>query len=387
MTLITGIAVLHLDITDTCNRSRNGARAVGKPSRTKQDVPAQAGGDMPKFSRRVQTVVAFLGGMVAAAWLVPAESKATFTQIVVHNSTRSQADFINDAGSVAGHYDGDGGQPAFLREADGTLTTFSAPEAFSTIPTGLNAAGAVSGFFMLPTDETHAFVRDPAGTLTVFDPPADGSFTIGPINRKGEIVGSFKDGNASFIRHANGKFTTFHVHGAQFGTLAVAINNGGDVAGTYTDAQVVQHGFLRARDGTIVKFDPPCGGTFDNKTRVVAINRGGTIAGQCEMSNGLQGYVRAPDGGFTVFQAPTGGKFPSVHALNDEGAVTGCYYDPANDLEHGFIRRLDGKMIVFDVPDHASTLMCTQSINKSGQVAGYAFTHSGDAEVGFIRTP
>lgn len=150
---------------------------------------------------------------------------------------------------------------------------------------------------------------------------------------------------------------------------------------------MVPHGFLRTHDGTIVNFDPPCGGTFDNKTRVVAINRAGTIAGQCEMASGLQGYVRAPDGSFTLFQAPTGGKFPNVHALNDAGAVTGCYFDPANDIEHGYIRKPDGKMVVFDVPDHEGTQMCSQSINNSGQLTGYAFTHTGDSEVGFIRTP
>jgi hypothetical protein len=330
---------------------------------------------------------ALLCGTTFTIPVAAAAATADFTQIVVHDSNRTEVDLINDSGTVAGHYDGDGGQPAFVLTSDGTLATFSAPEAFSTIPTGINASGVISGFFMLPSDESHGFVRDADGTLTVFDPPAPGSFTIGPINKKGEIVvGSFKDGNASFIRNARGKFIAFHVRGGKFGTLAVAINDAAEVAGTYVDAQVVPHGFLRTRDGTIVTFDPPCGGTFDNRTRVVAINNQGAIAGQCEMSSGIQGYVRQPDGSFTVFPAPPGGKFVIVRAINDHGLITGCFFDPAKDLEHGYVRKPDGKMIVFDVPDHASTAMCAQSINRSGQVAGYAFDKSGATEIGFVRS-
>lgn len=338
------------------------------------------------FVKRVRTA-AVVGSLITGITSQGmAHAKGVYTEIVVQGSARTEADFINMSGAVAGHYDTSDTQPAFLRAADGTLTTFSAPGAVSTTPTGLNDDGAIGGFFTLPSSPSRAFYRDASGTLTVFDPPAPGLFTVGGINAKGEIVGTFGHGHGSFIRHINGQFSTFRVKGAKFGTWAKAINDHGDVVGGYTDANVVGHGFLRTHSGVIVKFDPPCGGTFDKITSVVAINNAGVIAGQCESSD-QQGFVRTPDGSFLVFGAPSGGEFPTVEAINRKGAVTGCYYDPARDLARGFIRKANGKFVVFDVPGHASTIMCSQSINDSDQVAGYAFTPSESQEVGFIRTP
>jgi uncharacterized membrane protein len=331
-------------------------------------------------------VLAFVALVAGSA---PVQAKASYIQIDIGNSIRTEADLINASGAVAGHYDnGASGVPAFLRAPDGTITTFSPPQAFITTPTDLNDKGAVAGFYQLTDDEMHAFYRDPAGVLTPFDPPAAGSFTVRGLNNRSEITGSYKGGQASFIRHANGRFTTFHLRGAKFGTYAVDIDDNGNVVGGFTDADVVPHGFLRTRDGAVTRFDPPCGGTFNAKTIVVAIDNEGWIAGQCDFSsNEIEGYLRAPDGSFAVFGAPTGGKFPVVLGLNNLGAVTGCYFDQPMDLEHGYIRNPNGKFVVFDVPDHASTQMCAQAINDAGQVTGFAFTPNGQTEVGFIRTP
>src|SRR5450432_3812452 len=96
------------------------------------------GTNMLRFPRyRVQTLAA-IAVAVTTSWSQPAHSKPIFSQILVHESPRTQVDLINLDGVIAGHYVGDEGQPVFLRTQDGTLNIFSAPEAFSTIPTGLN---------------------------------------------------------------------------------------------------------------------------------------------------------------------------------------------------------------------------------------------------------
>ena len=41
------------------------------------------------------------------------------------------------------------------------------------------------------------------------------------------------------------------------GTQATSINNGGEVAGNFTDASQNVRGFLRHRDGNIIVFDTP----------------------------------------------------------------------------------------------------------------------------------
>ncbi len=45
------------------------------------------------------------------------------------------------------------------------------------------------------------------------------------------------------------------------GTFAYANNSEGVVVGTYTDANVVPHGFLRSQDGEFTSFDAPGAGT------------------------------------------------------------------------------------------------------------------------------
>src|SRR6266516_2192595 len=50
--------------------------------------------------------------------------------------------------------------------------------------------------------------------------------------------------------------------GPQQGTLALAINDVGTIAGYYFDSNPITHGFVRsATDGTITPFDAPGGGT------------------------------------------------------------------------------------------------------------------------------
>src|SRR6476619_5967720 len=49
--------------------------------------------------------------------------------------------------------------------------------------------------------------------------------------------------------------------GPQQGTIALAINDVGTVAGHYFDSHPITHGFVRATHGTFTSFDAPGGGT------------------------------------------------------------------------------------------------------------------------------
>jgi len=75
-------------------------------------------------------------------------------------------------------------------------------------------------------------------------------------------------------------YTSFDVSdagtGPGQGTLPLAINPGGLIAGEYLDASNVFHGFLRAADGTITTFSAPGAGTsFHEGTAALSINPGG----------------------------------------------------------------------------------------------------------------
>jgi hypothetical protein len=70
---------------------------------------------------------------------------------------------------------------------------------------------------------------------------------------------------------------------------------------------------------------------------------------------------------------PYNGTFPT--SLNDFGAITGGYVD-GNDVNHGFLRALNGKMLTFDAPGADMTAGAyngtfPESINFFGAVTGY----------------
>jgi hypothetical protein len=72
-------------------------------------------------------------------------------------------------------------------------------------------------------------------------------------------------------------------------TVAVSINPSGEITGSYLDTTGVEHGFLRAPDGTLETFDPAGSrGTFP-----ASINPAGTITGFQEAGIDVHGFFRS----------------------------------------------------------------------------------------------
>jgi uncharacterized membrane protein len=115
------------------------------------------------------------------------------------------------------------------------------------------------------------------------------------------------------------------------------INFFGEIAGYYRDSSdsPVLHGFLRHRDGTFLTFDPV--GSIN--TQVTAINDKGEITGSYATADGIyHGFVRNQQGVIESFDAVGSGNpgtFPK--AINDLGQITG-YYQDASFVLHGFVR-------------------------------------------------
>ena len=119
-----------------------------------------------------------------------------------------------------------------------------------------------------------------------------------------------------FLRARDGSITTYDVPGAGKGffqgTFDLNVNPAGVIAGYYVDESNAHHGFLRARDGTITTFDAPDAGTGSGQGTTTAsvdgINPAGAIAGYTlDASNVNHGFLRAPDGTFNTFDVPGGG--------------------------------------------------------------------------------
>jgi hypothetical protein len=182
---------------------------------------------------------------------------------------------INWSGAVVGYVTGDvPSESGFVAHPDGYFGQFFVPGAYpctqQTFPEGINAGGTITGWYDTCTLKDYTlggFVMSPDGHLTTFQPP--GTILTSPLS---QVPPYFDSLTAPRL---------------------LSIDQAGDVAGSYTDAAGVQHGFVRNPYGTITSFDPPEG----NQTTATSINDGGAIAGFYHYHAGggpAVGFIRVP---------------------------------------------------------------------------------------------
>jgi hypothetical protein len=325
---------------------------------------------------------------------------------------------VNLHSIIVGYYfDSNFVSHGFLRNADGTFTTFDAPgagtipsDANGTFPSDVNQFGTVAGYYNDANLVSHCFIRSNDGNIVTFDVPgadinpadAAGSIITG-IGPFGVVAGYYLDSNFvahGFLRSSDEKFTFFDAPGSAFETLPESVNIEGAVAGLYTDPNELFHAFLRNPDGTFSTWVGPSScdtglQTGCPGTAAYNISASGRILGAYADNSGNfvhHGLLRDRDGRFTTITAPGAGTgidqgtgsnfffFGTIPGLNDSGAVTATYLD-ANNVFHGFLRRPDGRFITFDAPgadltpgDFNGTV--PGSINESGVITGYYFDSS-----------
>src|SRR5207249_1464219 len=119
------------------------------------------------------------------------------------------------------------------------ITTFDPPGSIKTEPSSINKAGADTGTYytrasVYAPDYPNGFIRDAQGTFTSFDVPTAYFMEIRSIKDAATVTGDYAAPDAAaryhhgFIRDAQGTITTFDVGDA---TLSAAINNAGEVTG------------------------------------------------------------------------------------------------------------------------------------------------------------
>ena len=178
------------------------------------------------------------------------------------------------------------------------------------------------------------------------------------------------------------------------GTIAYDNNDLGEIVGSYTDPNIVPHGFLRLPNGRFISFDAPGAGLghgLDQGTYAYAINDLSEIAGVLQdPNNAWHGFVRYPNGAFTTFDAPDAGTqaYQGTQAwnVNLRGTTAGVYIDATN-VYHGFVRSPANKFISFDPAGSVFTYVCEETCLKlDGTVAGFYSDFSGVVH-GFVRQP
>jgi hypothetical protein len=181
-------------------------------------------------------------------------------------STGTMVSGINNSGQMVGIYQDSAGWHGFLRSADGTITTFDAPDAFPyTVPSAINDRGEIAGTRLSAGPVTDGFLRSADGSTytTISAPLASATFVQGIAN-DGEIVGWYIVGGSygpqrGFARGVDGSYTAIEAPGTAGATHVLAVNNRGQMAGSFSG-----NGFVRSADGTFVYLDRSPSAINDN---------------------------------------------------------------------------------------------------------------------------
>jgi hypothetical protein len=224
---------------------------------------------------------------------------------------------INPAQVITGTYfDVNFVAHSFLRASDGNISTFDAPGADTnpndfpngTLAIGIDPTGIILGVYTDTNGNNHGYLKATDGTFTTFDPPGNIAalfvpFAFGPslyMDPQGTIAGTYFQpisGNPSggnyrvFVRAIDGTFTTFDAVQYPNGNPSLnipcctwsfpsGITPSGAITGSFNDGFTINHGFLRASDGTLTTFDVPGAGKGSNQgTAPLGITPGGVIIG------------------------------------------------------------------------------------------------------------
>jgi probable HAF family extracellular repeat protein len=276
-----------------------------------------------------------------------------------------------------------GCSPGILADS---LIEVNFPGAASTYVQGINNSGQVVGSFVTSPASCNScnvsFVRNADGTYSSFIVPGAFSTTAIGINNAGEIVGSYFDGangpgNTQAFIDLGGQFTTVSVPGS-LQTEAYGVNDLGQVVGSseHNDADLDVLGFLRNQNGTITQFQAPGG----DATVAEDINDEGQIVGWFRTNSGdTFGFMLNPDGSFTPIDVP-GSTGTYAYGINDFGQIVGYFDSPTGT--HGFIDT-GGIITAFDLGP-GCVVPLPGGINDFDQISGAC---ESDTTSGFIATP
>jgi len=212
-------------------------------------------------------------------------------------------------------------------------------------------------------------------TFSTADYPG-GDFSVLTDDNGSTAVGYF----AFSVKNLN--FTAFTLTGNDYeilaipgsaGSQAIAINTSGQIAGTFSDAAGVNHGFLDTA-GTITTINFP----GSSSTNVFDVNDGGQMVGLYgDSADNAHGFL--DNGGvFTPINYP-GAVGTVATGINTAGAIVGIWVDAGNNV-HSFLFSSD-VFTSLDFPLSSGTQ--ATGINDSGEISG-TYTDAANAGHGFI---
>jgi probable HAF family extracellular repeat protein len=260
------------------------------------------------------------------------DTSYTVTTIDVPNSRGTQPRAINASGAIVGNYISAASVGHAFLLIDGQFITFDLlePNGFGTFPYGINDEGTIAG---LNIEEGFIFSLT---QITSIDVPSSQVTYVGGINNKGEVAGYYQDaqGAAHDFLWSKGQFTTIDPPGPA--GVQASLNDKGQVVGSYSDSTTGRpRGFLYDK-GVFTTIDAP----NSLATELFGINDAGDIVGAYQDTSAQQashGFVLSR-GVFTVLPGPGVNSPSSIAAgINRHGQIVGWFADPTTGIAHGFL--------------------------------------------------
>ena len=260
-----------------------------------------------------------------------------------------------------------------------TFKDVNAPGATQTDSYAINNAGAIAGDYVDKSGVQHGMIL--AGKkLTKFDNKscqntgnATGSIAAFGINKTNVVAGwcySTTTGLAIGWTYAKGKYTMLKGPKGAAQVEANGINDAGSVVGTFFDNSGNQSAFVLAK-GKYTTLKPPSGVTSAATAWSISNKNVITVYGTNSSGGYTSGYTSNNGKSYKAFKAPKEGATGTVvHAVNNNGDVTGTYFD-SNSAAHGVLLH-GGKYYSFDDPSASNSTRSDGLNDKLGMVGRYS---------------
>lgn len=245
---------------------------------------------------------------------------------------------------------------------------------------GLVVAGALAAATTAVADAAQSTCTPHITNWTSFEipgvtEPGTGAQPVA-INDYGEVAGTYRTSNQSsmqslgFLRYPNGTIVTFDVPNSGGRTYVSGMNVQGQIIGEYVDG-LLTRGFIRWAHGAFTSVDDPAPSQTD--TSLNGINDWAVAVG----SGSQGGFVRHADGSITNIAGSTG-----LLTINDQGVALGW-------TSTGYLLlKPDGTRVIWTAPQGTRDVQL-RGLDIEGSVifdANY-LAFSGHSNVGFIRHP
>jgi hypothetical protein len=226
------------------------------------------------------------------------------------------------------------------------------------------------------------------------------------IDSAGDVAGVYSDSSNvvhGFVRSAAGTITDFDGppvnETADEATIPMSFDAAGDLVGVYVDATGRTHGFMRTAAGVITSIDVPqsipAGNGISGDTIPTFVDSAGDVAGiYIDSSQVTHGFLLPFGGSIVTFQAAnvtggSGGDSPGTDyvTVSTAGEAAGTYVD-VNSVVHGFIRSSSGTITTIDVPAAGTAAgqgTAVTALDPAGDVGGL-YTDANNVAHGFVRS-